>query len=356
MKAIETLLKLDTGCKFATPKKLNRSSKLISDETINSLENGEFTTEMINELTGKYPIFRYRTCITIHGNWAEVNRTRIGGYKNVHQNQNGSVEIYYSAIDRDKIQTIREEIKGVNSPFHYTESSTSRNFLMVKKITKENFQQVREEMEPIGKQLAALNIYGHINLYTAQDFFANYLVLSLTPLAIPQEEVSNLILTLSQCTEQEHNERREKFIAEKVAEEKERKQQYEELKQRQATKEAAAKEQIEKVYKPQIAGLKESRDLNAGILIGITNGASPQINFVFYRKDGNGSFGRVKYSKALSPTLSGELHWKEQKQAMPADILRKSNTYYLLQSNKPEPRRTPIIQYTPNKILATINY
>jgi len=357
MKAIETLLKLDTGCKFATPKKLNRSSKLIAAETAERLEAGEFTSEMIDNLAGQYPIFRYRTCITIHGNWPEVSRTRIGGYKNIHQNQNGSLEIYYSAIDRDKINTIREQIKGTGSPFHYNESSTARHFEMYKTVTRETLPQVRAEMEPIARELATLNIYGHINLYLAADLFRQYLVLSLHPLAIPQAEVSKLILALSRCSQEEHDQKRAQYITEQAEQERARKADYEAMKQRAAQNEAARKAEIENVFRPQVAHLKECRDLNAGILVGISNSsATPQINFVFYRKDGNGSFGRIKYSKAVSRSLNVEgLQWKEQKQSAPGEVLRKNNTYYLLES-APAARRPQAPASQQGKVLMTINY
>lgn len=125
MKKIETLLNIDTNAKFDTPKKLNRSSKAILPQTVEQLEDGIFTSEMIKELAKSYPVYRYRTCITVHGLWPEVERTRIGGYKNVHQNQNGSVEIYYSAIDKEKINRIREGLEGTGTAWRYSESSES---------------------------------------------------------------------------------------------------------------------------------------------------------------------------------------------------------------------------------------
>jgi len=47
MKTIETLLNIEMGQPFATPKKLNRSSKPIPPKIIQELESGKFTFEMI---------------------------------------------------------------------------------------------------------------------------------------------------------------------------------------------------------------------------------------------------------------------------------------------------------------------
>ena len=74
MKKIEELLNIDLGCKFDTPKKLNRSTSQVRSEIVDELEEGSFTSEMIAELRNDYPIFYYRTCITIHGFWPEVHR------------------------------------------------------------------------------------------------------------------------------------------------------------------------------------------------------------------------------------------------------------------------------------------
>lgn len=220
-------------------------------------------------------------------------------------------------------------------------------------------EKVRAEIEPIARELSELNIYGYVNLYLAADMFRNYLVLSLHPLAIPATEVSKLILKLSRLTKEEHEAQRAAYIQQQAQDEQQRKVDYEALKQRQAAAEAAKAQEIANVFKPQVAHLKECTDLNRGILVGIAaSTATPQINFVFYRKDGNGSFGRIKYSKALSRSLSVKgLQWKEQKQSAPGEVLRKNNTYYLLESTPtPAAKRTQAPVSQPGKVLMTINY
>ncbi len=84
---------------FDTPKKLNRSNNVIQTSYIDKIEGGEITSTDILEISKIVPVFTYKTCLTIHGNLPEIERTRIGGYKNIIQNGNGSLEIRYSAID-----------------------------------------------------------------------------------------------------------------------------------------------------------------------------------------------------------------------------------------------------------------
>ena len=69
---------------FDTPKKLNRSTKKIPQSIIDQLEGGKVTFEMIQELKGQFPIFLYKSCLTIHGAWGDIKRSRIV-YKNIIQ-------------------------------------------------------------------------------------------------------------------------------------------------------------------------------------------------------------------------------------------------------------------------------
>ncbi len=85
--------------RYDTPKKLNRSAKEVPKSFIDSIEDSTVTSNEIKNLCSTLPIYGYKTCITIHGNFPEIERTRIGGYKNIIQNKNGSLEIRYSGID-----------------------------------------------------------------------------------------------------------------------------------------------------------------------------------------------------------------------------------------------------------------
>jgi len=324
MEKIEVLLKKDLASNFDTRKMLNRSSLAIDQSIIDNLENGLFTCEAIDTLAGKFPIFKYRTCITIHGSWPEISRTRIGGYKNVHQNLNGSVEVYYSAIDVEKIHKVAQTLRAVGSNFHYQESSTERGFYWMLPITnREELLQAQTKMQPIAEKLTALKLYGYVSLYTAKDFFRQFLVLAVIPLALPENLVSHLESELTGFNSDE--------ISTKVNEYKEAQRQKEA--QRKAENEQYAKEQKEKAQKiieranelrPTISHLIECNDINAGTLVKIFyEQSSDKIRFVYYRKTGAGAFGRVKWSKAFSDTFISDfdaLKWQEQKQKMQSEF------------------------------------
>lgn len=335
MKKIEELLKLDMHAKFDTPKKLNRSSLEIPARVIDSLEAGEFTAESIAELAGTYPIFRYRSCITVHGRWPAVSIERIGNYKNVHQNACGSVEIFYSAIDRAKIEQIRAGIRGVQTNFRYSESSTGRVFQMAEPVTRETLADLRAKFQPIAERLAKLNIYGHINLYIGQGLWQTFLCLDVVPLAIPADQVQTFILELCGMDAATWTAARAAKDAEEQAEEQ----------HRQAEREAYARERLEQKnallakyeaeYKPKIAHLSECNDITRGVLVKVFTTVTNELQFAYYRMDGKGSFGRVNWSKAIStefvPDLSG-LEFKAQKQKPLAEF--KLQNFRLLQPLK----------------------
>jgi DNA-binding transcriptional MerR regulator len=99
--------------RYSTPKKLNRSTHKLDSEYIEAIESGQITSEIINKIP--LPIFVYKTCITIHGNLPDIERQRIGGYKNIIQNANGSLEIRYSAIDYNIKKQLGVLLQGIYS-------------------------------------------------------------------------------------------------------------------------------------------------------------------------------------------------------------------------------------------------
>lgn len=320
MEKIEVLLKKDLSSSFDTRKMLNRSRLGIDQSVIDSLEAGEFTCEAIDLLSAKFPIFKYRTCITIHGNWPEISRTRIGGYKNVHQNLNGSVEVRYSAIDTDKVYQVAKTLRACESNFRYQENSNERGFYWMHQITsKDELLQASELMKPIAEKLTSLRLYGHVSLFTAKDFFRQFLVLAVIPLALPLTMVNELECQLTGLDRAQIDakvkEAQDKETAEKLARD-ERAQAYA----------IEAKEKKERILarandlRPSIAHLSECTDIHAGTIVKIFyDQASDKVKFVYYRKTGAGAFGRIKWQKAFSDSFTHDLDalkWIDQKQRL----------------------------------------
>jgi hypothetical protein len=120
---------------FETPKKINRSEKVVSLEQIDAIDNG-ITLEQLDAF--KLPIFKYKTQITIHGIFPEMGYILVGGYKHIFQNQNKSVGVRYNAIDYDKKKRLFQILRTVNG---FSISENSQHFY----VSKHKFFQTKEE-------------------------------------------------------------------------------------------------------------------------------------------------------------------------------------------------------------------
>lgn len=117
---------------FATPKKLNRSNKQLSPNEVEAIEAGDLTSSFITELSKKLPIFTYKTCVTIHGNLPDIQRQYVGGYKNLIQNKNGSLEVRYSAIDNK----LKKEIARYIAPYNWSKKEDSTRGIYFEKCNR----------------------------------------------------------------------------------------------------------------------------------------------------------------------------------------------------------------------------
>jgi hypothetical protein len=361
MEKIETLLKLELNCKFDTPKKLNRSNSIIPDQVIQEIENKEFTFESLELLAKNFPVFKYQTCITIHGNFPEISTTRIGQYKNIHQNKNGSVEVYYSAIDTEKINQVVENIHGMESGFYFRQSSQDRSFEHIEVINRENYKEVFERLKLVAEKLRTANIYGHVHLYKAANMFQQFLVVAVTPLAIPASEVMNFTLLLCDLDIETYRVKKDAYNKEIELQRIEREN---ERAQRDIERQVRQKELNEVMtanYLPQIAHLSECKDISRGVLISITSGIDQDkpFRFIYYRLINGGNFGRVKYQIAYSDTVVTDLtmlQWQDKKQMLLSEINARFKNTRLLSENKNQVKPVKTIPAIDNNGLKVVDY
>lgn len=318
MKQIEQLFKADLSMGFDTPKKFNRSDREISTSIVNSLEEGEFTHEMIVELSGSFPVYHYKTCITIHGKWPDCGVRSVGMYKNVHRNGNGSLEIFYSAIDRKKIKEIKTMLSSVGSKWIFLENSTDRVFRLSANITKENFSQQRQRFLEISERVKKANIYGYVNAYIQPTLWGGMVInCDIHPMSIPEGEVFNTCLIMEGLTKDQWDQKKnshEKELEKKNAE-------YEEWRKENERKDQERKADMKKRYEeeliPQVRHLPEGSVMD-GTIVNIVNN-----QFKYLRLDGPGSFGRLKFSKATAEKFTedlGSLTWTPMKQVKQGEI------------------------------------
>lgn len=145
---------------FATPKKLNRSKSNLPANLIETIEAGEVTSEAIKQAAQIVPIYTYKTCLTIHGNLPEIQMQRIGGYKNLIQNKNGSLEIRYSAIDYTAKKQIQKYI-GYGSSKNWCSKENSTTGIYFEKIQRaETKPQALEILQSLKIEVDQFNVSG----------------------------------------------------------------------------------------------------------------------------------------------------------------------------------------------------
>lgn len=173
-------------------KKLNRSDKQISEDTINVVRNEGITSEMLKELD--VPVFKYLTQITIHGDWEGLERNIIGGYKWLFTNKNGSLGVKYNAIDFEKKKRVYESLQHVG----WRVRKTSNEFYAFK--TAEiagNKQEALENGKELIKQAKEINtdyFIGGVEANLLHARFIGYVVeLQLCVNAIYEKDVQRLI-------------------------------------------------------------------------------------------------------------------------------------------------------------------
>lgn len=101
---------------------LNVAPDKPANVTADALENG-MTLEALQGIG--VPVLRYSTQITIHGLIPAFNDTkRVGGYRNLIRNGNGSVGVKYGAIDAAKKDLIARSARATGGKWHpFTDSS-----------------------------------------------------------------------------------------------------------------------------------------------------------------------------------------------------------------------------------------
>lgn len=174
---------------------LNRSQGVVSQEIIDQIESGGITSEMLQGFP--FPIFKYRTQITLHGKFNTDRDYYItGGYKNLIINKNKSLGVKYSAIDMQKKLFINKVLRLEESRF-FMDINSSHSVIGAYLVYSETNL---ETMKQVFKLLPT-NYIGFSQLYLSQSMFGTYIVIKLYLNAIYQ---SDLFPFLSQLLQKDY--------------------------------------------------------------------------------------------------------------------------------------------------------
>jgi hypothetical protein len=306
---------------FATPKKLNRSTTFLPDNIINIIEEGKITSTLINQTASIVPVYTYKTCLTIHGNLPAIERNRIGSYKNLIQNKNGSLEIRYSAIDYEAKKQISKYI-GYGNAWSCKENSSTGIFFEKVKIADDRATALNILAE-LKTEVENFNIDGmKAKVYCAgyNIWGRYYLVLSVHPLTIHGNPLS-IAATLTEQTEDAILTRIEAERKEAAIQDEKRQQ---ERNAREANK-ATAASKLSSLKKEPIQPIEGKIYISPVIF---TNGLP---GYRFYKVVKKGTFGRFILTSYLDkePTFNAEklAEFRKGKQLKASEII---NETYLI--------------------------
>lgn len=197
MKLIETLFSRESG--FDKKNKLNRSNQIVPRETLETIENGLSIEDL--EKMG-LPIFKYKTQITVHGQFDEIKHTRIGHYKNLLQNQNKSIGIKWNAIDYQKKRKIQElvAITGWGRLF----DSTNDMFYISKRVfDRDEALKIAAEYREKYEKINFTGVYATSGVHVYANMGAFYIQLEIHLKAVRAESLDQFVESMTGKTVEE---------------------------------------------------------------------------------------------------------------------------------------------------------
>lgn len=197
IKTSEKLVELFAG-NYDSKHKLNTTNKEMPIELLEKIDNGDVSFEVLNEYINRgYDIYTYRTQITIHGVCNKELNDRIGGYKNVIVNGNGSVGIKWVAIDRIKKNKIYNAIVKVFGYDWYIVNNSSLYRVELWKRLGDNADEnktIYNEMQKIVNRVGNDLFLGYIGIDKYVSIFnVSYYVLTIDINAIAENNVDEFL-------------------------------------------------------------------------------------------------------------------------------------------------------------------
>lgn len=154
---IETIMSIPQN--WDSKHKHNASSKNIPLSIANTINEGELSIEELEKLIGAdFPIYRYKTQITIHGIFPDM-RGRVHGYKWLTRNKNLSLGVKWGAIDEAKREEMSQPLK-IALGLRYHRDSNNQSFEILKRTTKETYEQDKKPIMELAQKIHyAKNLY-----------------------------------------------------------------------------------------------------------------------------------------------------------------------------------------------------
>lgn len=152
----------------------NKSGKVIDFETLQSIENSGVTSEQLQNLG--VPVFKYKTQITIHGLFPELQNNYLAGYKSIFQNKNLSIGVKYTAVDYTKKKYIFELVRFACEGWKVQRNSSDFYIYKTSAMfhTKADYLQHLAELQQQAQKIDTKLFWGTVNVFLSQSLFGGY--------------------------------------------------------------------------------------------------------------------------------------------------------------------------------------
>lgn len=224
--------------------KLNTTQKNLPIELLDKIDEG-VTLEQIEELQKNgYDVYKYQTQITLHGICKELTSERVGGYKCLTLNQNGSIGVRWIAVDYKKKEKICYKLSHFGwSGVH--KSTEMFPFLCKRVSTPEEALNIAMEYKKIAERIDSNLFYGSYNIWMGSVYGCYYVVyFDLFINGIKEENINTLLEQITGRTISEIDLEIERIEEEKRKKYEEMNRKYEEERKIRQAKELEAKKEL----------------------------------------------------------------------------------------------------------------
>lgn len=185
--------------KYETRKSNNLAPDVVIPANfVQKIENGITIEELESMSINGLPILTYKTQITIHGIFPELD-LKVGNYKSVFTNGNGSLGVKYSAIDHNKKSRIMNALKFVGWGLDETSQRIiAYKYQFLDTLPAEEAMLKLKELKSFVDSIDTSLFKGSINLIVGRNLFCNLLAnVDFNLLSIYEKDVVELFLQLT---------------------------------------------------------------------------------------------------------------------------------------------------------------
>ena len=310
MKNIETFFELSN---YDSKNITNKGNKVIPQTALDKIESEGVTLEFLQGLN--MPVYKYRTQITIHGLFPELQHNYLGGYKNLFQNKNLSIGVKWQVVDYAKKDRIYKAVTGYLE--NWTRRHNSTDFFIYKTsksfTDKETYKTLLEAAKADISHIDKKLFFGNCGVYLSQTLWGGYFLVSYINIGAILEAnvipcIENITKVSMAAIEAKEADKQAKY----EAREKQRKAEYAAEMEAKKAKQAPLMEAARQILTDAGYTMQEKTPLEVGkIYVKIeTDTETGRFNFVAYKYSKEARQKKWRYEKTTSTDLNFEFKEK----------------------------------------------